>query len=417
MNYKGAERLPTLAHPLIGNPAEEVDENKEPLQLPPFPEIDLKAYDGFTLSHLHWVLIKSANPEDWVRLIIRHELNHKHLSLTPFSLLRKHKMFVLYDLILETFKKGKKGQKTISVPLRFNLARNELEKRWAIVVHLCTAVQLVEEVYAVRSSLLDAKDAGVIDHDDLQPLLSRYKGVYGEYIDGFEKAYNAFDFVAGKIGERAAMGLIHSAFETAIPNVTFLDIIFYLCEIDPHSSGNGFRWTLPKKKTHALAGLSTKEACDAFGNLIEEADPDGSRYGRKALLEVTAVLERMWSIEAQDAGNDFTGSFIKFLISPSPTTFLLSYYSDNVHPFALIDLSTLEAEGKVEQKGYYRNHAIFVEAIRQQLTQGRGLLCPFWTSSHPCCGRDYKERLEKVWSCTLPDANCKLWRRMGCLSQ
>jgi hypothetical protein len=370
-------------------------------------------WEGFTNSYLRWVAVKRGNYENWkYGLLIRHELAHNHLGLTPFSRFKKHEVFGLFRLIIRTFKNGKKRLGTIPVPLSSVRVRNKFEKQWAIVANILRESTLVEEVFAVRSSLLESKDVGNIDPKKLKWETRRYKRAYGEYIDGFKKAYNALDFMAGEIGEDAARGLIYSAFETLYPTATFLTILFFLCGVDHQSSGNNFRWTLPMKKTRALASLSTQEACNAFGNLIEETDPDDSLYGRRAMRIIVLKLERLVARLSQYTGGDF----INLLINPSPTTFLFSYYSDDIQPFALIDLSTLEVEGKVEQiiEEYYGNYAVFLEAILEQLTHGIGLLCPFWIDNIGCCCPQYKALLENVWSCTKPDDSCD-WKRMGCL--
>jgi hypothetical protein len=175
MSYVIPGGLPSLAHPLIGKLALGSRKSKSVICQPPFPEIDL-SWDGFTLSHFHLVGIKYANYEPrWQHdLFIRHELAHHILGLSPFSRLRKRYIWAFYAIIEDTFKNGKKRQKTIPVPLRYDLGRNELEKHWKIVVDLHKRSELVEELFAVRSSLLETKVRWDINSDDLQPLIRGY---------------------------------------------------------------------------------------------------------------------------------------------------------------------------------------------------------------------------------------------------
>jgi hypothetical protein len=339
------------------------------------------------------------------------------MALSPFSRLRNSLIYGFADLIDQTFENGKKGRDTIPVPLRFDRARNALEKLWKNIVDLLARSELVEEVYAIRWSLLETKDTWDINPDDLVPLINGYKRVYGKNIQNFKKAYEAFDFTAGEIGEVAAGGLINCVFETWQPTAIFLSMLSALCGLDHHSSGNSFRWNLSKKKTSDLAKLSSQEACYVFGGLAEMADPDDSLWGRKWVLGVLREIEEI--AEEMSNLNQVT-EIDRLIINPAPTTFLLSNYSNRITSFVLTDLSKptggkrTRSQFIVDYDGY-RNSWVFKEAIRQQLTQGKGLLCPYWDERQVCCHPEYKAFLEKVWSCTSPDAGCKLWKRMGCL--
>jgi hypothetical protein len=80
-----------------------------------------------------------------------------------------------------------------------------------------------------------------------------------------------------------------------------------------------------------------------------------------------------------------------------------------------VNKSELEIAEDVE----YGEFFIVLEAIRQQLTQGDDLLCPFWLwSPGSCCGGRNRAFLEKVWKHTKPDCSqCKRWERLGCLDK
>jgi hypothetical protein len=94
----------------------------------------------------------------------------------------------------------------------------------------------------------------------------------------------------------------------------------------------------------------------------------------------------------------------------APTTFLLTLYNDSIQAFFMKSERTEEVN--------YGNSAIFSEAIRQQLTTGIGLLCPFWIHAPDrCCSSFNRAYLEKVWSRTCPDSSCTLWEQLGCLAK
>jgi hypothetical protein len=94
----------------------------------------------------------------------------------------------------------------------------------------------------------------------------------------------------------AATGMIHSAFETLNPAAALWGIIFAICKIAPHGSGNAFLWSLSPKKTHFLASLSIKKARKFFSNLVDDLDPDGLCYGRIDVLATEAKIENLLSI-------------------------------------------------------------------------------------------------------------------------
>jgi hypothetical protein len=108
-----------------------------------------------------------------------------------------------------------------------------------------------------------------------------------------------------------------------------------------------------------------------------------------------------------------TDDFGKFLFSV-PKAFLFSHYDDNcIHPF----FEPARHGNVLIQEVRYGNYYIILEAIRQQLTQGKGLLCPFWMyAPDRCCNSDNRALLENVWKCTS-QSSCKLWQRLGCLNQ
>jgi hypothetical protein len=225
MRHKTAESLPSLTCPLIVNPSNRPEKSEHGKFLPPFPEIDLLNYDGFHFSHLYWVGIKLAEgripdlKSGEVKSAIDHEFCHKDLARTPFSRIGNYETAVFYALIHETFEEN---EEQIPVPLSHKLSRNELEKQWERVVRFKSAAHLIEEVYAVRSSLRQALEQGFIkDTREFRKQRRQYKRAYGESIRGYGAIYNLFDFVARQIGESAANAIIHNALGTANPQDIF----------------------------------------------------------------------------------------------------------------------------------------------------------------------------------------------------
>jgi hypothetical protein len=380
-----------------------VGKDEKPLRLPPFPDIDLN-WEGFMFSHLHWIGVKVTNAsldeEIWrVKQVLHHEFCHKGLALAPFSQFRQWEMFEFYGLILKT---ALEGQKQIRIPLKPAISGNKLQKQWAGIVLLFEASRLVEEVIAVYASLLKSLKEGLISNSERREFAKDYKEKYERYIPSFSTAYNAFDLVANKIGESAATAMMYSVFETPGPSTAFWHIISEMCKINP-SVPNGFVWNVPDKDTAYIKNLPRDLEYYFFSEFIDRLDPDGSRFGKKALLDYIATTEEKWRSVAQGLEPEF----FKFLLD-THETILYCTYSDFIHPFSKL--------GEISKEVEYGNYFIFIEAIRQQLTQGIGLLCPFWGySPDRCC--DIKPILEKVWSCTSPTRSCRLWERMGCLAK
>jgi hypothetical protein len=411
MSHATAVSLPSLVHQVIVHPGHWLDNNAAllPEYLPPFPEINLSSWDGFALSNLHWVGVRASNTdfsrEDQGRrleLATHHELYHRALALTPFSILKKYGTFILYDLIVTTFEEE---QETIHVPLIPDESGIDLQKQWEIIVRLKNTSSLVEEVFTVRSSLLDARKLNLISELHREKIVAYYKKAYEKEMPGFSVAYDTFDFVAKKIGECAATSIIYTVLGTLNPTEAFLDIMSAICKIPLPDPVKDFLWKLSPEETEAITNYSFEEANRFFSSLINVLDPDDSRYETKRMSEIADAIKQNWSDE------DKHSDFIKTLQSLSPTTLLISEYDYFTHNFFA---------GNGSQEVEYGNSAIFIEAIRQQLTQGCGVLCPFSLGTNPsqrCCGGRNRALLENIWSRTFPDSSCKLWRRMGCLNQ
>ena len=314
----------------------------------------------------------------------------------------------------------------------------------ALIKHLHEASEPVEEVFAIRSSLLEALKIGIIENDDIrQQLIVLYKKKYEKAIRIFPLAYDALDFVAGKIGGNAAEGLILSVFGTFNPILAFSDIIStltgvviptnWLCsdstEWDaPPNASFEFLWKLSDEFTASLVKLSVNQAYNAFSGLINALDTEASHLYKKADVldevlnyekELLNFLKKEFSLEGSESDDFFKDDFFEFLCG-SPTSFVLTSYTDFIHPFSLLKLDGLKAAGVIRDKFEYGDINLVIEAIIHQLTAGIGLLCPFWIDKPPtcpptCCGN--RELFQKIWSCTKPNSSCKSWKQMGCLAK
>jgi hypothetical protein len=240
-----------------------------------------------------------------------------------------------------------------------------------------------------------------------------YKQGYEKFLPSFLVDYDLFDFMAGKIGETASTAMIHNVLGTGMPNDAFTDIFLETFKIDPLSH-KGLVWNLDYTPEE-IANLSFEQAYHGFTILTDYLDKDDSKYRRKLLSELQEFIKSRWSEFIKESGEN---EFIKFICS-CPDTYLSSEYNNVkdplINPFFKMKFFKVKDSKEVE----YGNSYIFIEAVRQQLTQGKGLLCPFWEADSPnnCCSSELKAILEKVWSCTSPAPSCELWERMGCLKK
>jgi hypothetical protein len=391
MSHESAESLPSLAHPIFVNPGDE--KNETGLFLPPYPEIDLKNWDGFTFSHLPWMAFNHTDSrqelEFWeICLRALHETFHGVLASFSFSRLLRHATHILCALIATTFEER---QEEIPVPLRLDLSRNALEVNWEFIVALQRESEVVEEVYAVHSSLLELLKTHMISNGERRDFATQYQKKYGKSIVGYAALYNVFDLTVNKIGTKAAEAIVLIALDTLYPRLAFFNTMIEIHKVGP---------------TNNISDFSIRQAVDYFNELINRLDPDDSIYKRQSLYE---LLERA---ELECEREEIKHIFAEFL-EDIPTAWMIgSFVKDK--QFIRVHFSTREEDVQVN----YGDFFLLLEAIRQQLTQGIGLLCPFWLDAPDrCCGGRNREFLEKVWSWTKPDLSCKLWKRMGCLQE
>jgi hypothetical protein len=401
------------------HPDQGYGEDKKSLHLPPFPEVNLN-WQGFTISHLSWLGIKvpksnsntlSNREERQVELVIDHEFGHQKLAKTPFSMVKKRVTFRFYELIFTIF-----GEELaqIPVPVIPDKWGSPLQKQLELMARLHRGSRLIEEIYAVQRSLSKAVRKDLIKNWQLPNFEAHYKKLYDRYIPTFEETYNAFDFVVKKIGETAAHALIHTVLSTSEPTLAFKDIIFAMYMPDLCAPA-GFEWNVTDYGTDYISKFSGEEAYDFFTKATERFDKDGSRYQRRNLLRYVERVEQEFEIIAQKVQLKEQINFLEHVYVSSNPTILSAQYSNFMYPISIIDTSKQESSEENVKHGTF---LILLEAIRQQVITGKGLLCPFWMwdDLRLCCGGKNTEFLEKVWKCTA-DSTCKFWKPRGCLAK
>jgi len=418
MSYEIPGGLPTLAHPLIATPTMDAENDEPGIYLPPYPCINLN-WKGFSIAHLHWLGLKQTGEQmtdlehTFLNIHIQHEMCHGMLAYLPFSLVQQVEILQLYDLIAQTFL-GRVEQ--IPVPLSHDLARNEIEKKWAIWSHLYGRSALVQEVFAVCFSLRNARKDGLISPPARDTLATDYKTAYMKWLPDFPWVYNAFDFVVRHIGETAALMMVLNTFGTSNPSLAFVELLASLCVMDssvPTSefvespSDEYFQWA--HKVHNPFKNLSTEQSSAVFQGALDHFDPDGSRFARVALTEYGEKLYSDYLADTQHTTDDMK----KLLFGHRPMDLLFTLYTNHFLPFYKLNRST-----KLYEEFGYGHWILCSEAIPQQLVTGIGLLCPFWRGScnDRCCSDLNRMLLESVWEGTADSAG-ELWRRQGCLAK
>jgi hypothetical protein len=242
MSLVAVESLPFLVQPLIFNPKRGVSKGKKPLRQPPFPMIDLN-WDGFALNHLHWGGFNNSAPrERWrIEIAMRHEFQgHCILAWSPYLRFIKYKMIELYGLMREILQKER-----LRVPLVVNQISNggnELQEKMRRIGHLKKNSSLVEEIYAVQTSLFSARydtpklpvrGDEKLTEEDYKNLTKAYKNAYEEYFPeyypNFSKIYEKYDRLVEIIGEEATYAMVNVVFETTNPLKAFIDLLWGIC--------------------------------------------------------------------------------------------------------------------------------------------------------------------------------------------
>ena len=234
--------------------------------------------------------------------------------------------------------------------------------------------------------------------------------IKAKFIPEYAEAYEVFDDVASQIGEIAAKGMIFHSLLTCDPDLAFAHTLNEMYKID--SRDLDFLRNLSRDPHKDAIG----EAMHFFSEVIWRLDPDDSRFRRGDLADLDKDISEYIRKDCSILSHYLEEDFSKFLFT-EPYPYLTSVY---IAKEGYIEIMFFEVDDSEEYDDWkeirYKPIVLLLEAIRQQLIKGIGLLCPFWLGPDPhyCCSGRNRVILEKAWQCTSNSA-CERWKRMGCL--
>jgi hypothetical protein len=233
----------------------------------------------------------------------------------------------------------------------------------------------VEEVYAVWTSLAAREKAGLISSRSKKIRERNYKHAYSSYIRDFTKLYNTFNKIAQEIDPLVAFNLAFEALNSFSPAAALLDMIAAL-------------------QSHIQSGKTLSD----------------TEYVREVC---TPIIAKCISVEDQD--------YLKILFEDlgeyMKPEFLPVWRDSPLEPthFIFSDKGIAFDKKVINQKLFLE--MLWLESIRQQLTTGIGLVCPFcdvrdWPEGS-CCNKMYRFWLEGIWNYT--QGSSQTWQPQGCL--
>lgn len=232
----------------------------------------------------------------------------------------------------------------------------------------------VEEAFAIWSSLREAESNGWLSPATRREMEARARLHYQRRfrLRGFADLYVRFQAVADQAGFDAALAMALVALGTTAPEAALRELIGRVAELQRR-------------------GEAVKDA-DAVLELVTPAFK--RRYGTADLEAEIRRLARLWSAD---------GALTGFWHGQPSEAWYCGF-----------DAHGLRFYGKpAEFASLPLLDWVWLEALRQQLTAGRGLRCPFWDGT-ACCG--YGEQLDAVWRHTRQVAGTlAAWERQGCL--
>jgi hypothetical protein len=309
-------------------------------------------------------------------ITVLHEyLGHDALKIAPLvriqSQLMKQVWAGIYDLCLDGAGTGDDISHIVSLPLTGDYAVPGLPRILALLTDLHRITSAVQEVTSVWVSLDMAVDQGVLTADQRS---ARARAACNAY--QFTDLYEEFDRLASLVGPNVIRPIALFALRTLTPEAALRDVLRgsvpYFAELR-RPRDNDEMHTLVAR---LLDGFTSSNYADRAEPRIRPLQPFIERLMHQMAGEGEAGGSegRVWSLDSQAVTYNSEG--------------FLATVPDNIA------------------------YTAFMESLRQQLTRGRGLQCPFWTRGRSCCGRRFL--LEGLLKATVPGPNCS-WRRNGCL--
>jgi hypothetical protein len=270
--------------------------------------------------------------------------------------------------------------KSVLVPLspESSFSGSTLQRIWHILSVLNEKSGIVQEVFSIWYSLRKAKEMGQwpIKRDEFQKI-DRYDNYFHGL--GFRDLYIRFRDIAGKVGYNTVIAMVRNALKTFEPREELESV-------------------LKKYENYFLYishGMDRNEAARAAASAENNKDlrmraADYKQYCRSD--EVRYLLS-----------NPTPSTPVERLLFDPALSFWFSYDDKGVY-FNNMD--------KVEEVGIL---FVFLESLRQQMTCGIGVKCPFWSEDEAACCT-FRPLLEGFWKNTAhKEGVCESWRRQGCL--
>ncbi len=343
--------------------------------VPGFPEIGVDWY-GFCLPHVHWVGVQADLVSDSVLVsrTVAHEAGHWAVSTTLMIRLFRRLIQRLQASILETLCQSD-GVAALRVPLQANGDGHPIEQACDALRAVATRTQVIEEIFAVWRSLDQLYNHKMVSNSRRGQFVRLAKKTYErDYpatgnIPGFSALYDRFNPVATKLGLDSALALVHAALSTPQPITGFVDLIDLAADM--------------LRQSEPLSDVTI--AADVFTDVSR-------RYLQQPIDNDTGEKLRTILRQMVEQNGDENASAL-----PTP-----SWLSEPEQPvFCTFGKNGLELALGRPHSAF---HMLWIESLRQQLTMGIGLGCPFWIegeggSPGQCCG--LRCRLEAMWSNTV----------------
>ncbi len=317
-------------------------------------------------------------------LALAHEFISHFTTAQTLTARLFHSMVVAIWRTIEVLCKSE-SDVTVMVPLTLDWLHVQdnpkelfLANMWFCTHELWKSIQPVDEVFAVWDSVRSAEENGVLpDNYTREDVEEVYKNKYGPWVADFRKLYDRFKRFADRNGYRHAASLANAALNT----------------LAPHEVLRAALAVLNKKKLPKVEDLYV--LCGGIADDLVRKD---------AVLKSRSLLTT-WLRLFQQIGDDL-------LFLRVPTYPLPFYFGSSGTVFAVVSTeSTEEQPGSAAEI----DGRLWLESMREQLTQGEGLICPRWRDGY-CCGS--KDLLQRLWRNTKKRAGWPgQWEPRGCITE